>query len=64
MTDYATITGFGVMRALREVQTKAFGIQTGILGEARVLGRAFGIDPSALTEATPLLQDHMATAEA
>ena len=64
MTDYATITGFEVMRALCKVRTGAFGIQTGILGEARILGRAFGVDPTALTEATSLLQDHLAAAEA
>ena len=63
-TAYATIRGFEVMRALRKGQARAFAIQAGILGEARIVERAFGIGPCALTEAMSLLQDHLATAEA
>ena len=63
-TAYATIRGFEVMRALRKGQARAFAIQAGILGEARIVERAFGIGPCALTEAMSLLRDHLATAEA
>ena len=63
-TAYATIRGFEVMRALRKGQARAFAIQAGILGEARIVERAFGIGPCALTEAMSLLQDRLATAEA
>ena len=63
-TAYATIRGFEVMRALRKGPARAFAIQAGILGEARIVERAFGIGPCALTEAMSLLQDHLAKAEA
>ena len=62
-TAYATIKGFGVMRALRKGQARAFALQGGIIGE-----RAFGVGPCVLTEAMALLrwtiwptQNHEAT---
>ena len=50
-TAYATIKGFEVMRALRKGQARAFALQGGIIGEARIVERAFGVGPCALTEA-------------
>ena len=55
--------GFEVMRALRKGQARAFALQGGIIGEARIVERAFGVGPCALTEAMALLQDHLANAE-
>ena len=62
-TAYATIKGFEVILALRKGQAAMFAIQGGIVGEARIVERAFGIGPCALTEAMALLQDHRAGAE-
>ena len=62
-TAYATIKGFEVMRALRKGQARAFALQGGIIGEARIVERAFGVGPCALTQAMALLQDHLANAE-
>src|SRR3546814_3754795 len=50
-TSYATIKGFEVMRALRKGQARPWCLQPGIRGEVRLVERAFGIGPSALTEA-------------
>ena len=58
-TAYATIKGFEVMRALRKGQAAMFAIQSGIVGEARLVERAFGIGPCALSEAMALLQNHL-----
>ena len=63
-TAYATIRGFEVMRALRKGQARTFAIQDGIVGEARLVERAFAIGPCALTEAMTLLQNCLASAEA
>ena len=62
-TAYATIKGFEVMRALRKDQAGIFNFQGGIVGEARIIERAFGLGPCALTEAVALLQDRLANAE-
>ena len=62
-TAYATIKGFEVMRALRKDQAGIFNFQGGIVGEARIVERAFGLGPCALTEAVALLQDRLASAE-
>ena len=51
------------MRALRKGQARAFALQGGIIGEARIVERAFGVRPCALTEAMALLQDHLANTE-
>src|SRR3546814_15770830 len=50
-TAYATIKGFEAMRALRKGQARPWCLQPGIRGEVRLVERAFGIGPSALTEA-------------
>ena len=63
-TAYATIKGFEVMRALRKGQARIFNFQGGIVGEARIVERAFGVGPCALAEAMTLLQDRLANAEA
>ena len=62
-TAYATIKGFEVMRALRKGQAAAFAIQDGIVGEARIVERAFGIGPCTLPEAVAWLQNHLARAD-
>ena len=62
-TAYATIKGFEVMRALRKGQAGMFALQGGIVGEARIVERAFALGPCALTEAVALLQDRLANAE-
>ena len=63
-TAYATIKGFEVIRALRKGQAGMFALQDGIVGEARIVERAFGLGPCALTEVMALLQDRLANAEA
>ena len=64
-TAYATIKGFEVMRALRKGQAGIFALQAaGIVGEARLVERAFGLGPCALTEVMALLQNRPANAEA
>ncbi|WMN44782.1 IS6 family transposase IS6100 (plasmid) [Escherichia coli] len=60
-TAYATIKGFEVMRALRKDRL-ARCLQPGIRGEVRLVERAFGIGPSALTEAMGMLNHHFAAA--
>ena len=60
---YATIKSFEAMRALRKDQAGIFSLQGGIVGEARIVERAFGLGPGALTEAMALLQDRLANAE-
>ena len=62
-TAYATIKGFEAMRALRKGQAGLFALQDGIIGEARLVERAFGLGPCALTEVIVLLQDRLASAE-
>ena len=49
-TAYATLKGFEVMRALRKSQAEIFALQGGIVGEARIVERAFGLGPCALTD--------------
>src|SRR3546814_4800307 len=61
-TAYATIKGFEVMRALRKGQARPWCLQPGIRGELRLVERAFGIGPSALTEAMGMLNHHFAAA--
>ena len=62
-TAYATIKGFEVMRALRKGQARAFNVQGGIKGEVRMIERAFGLGPCALTEAYTVLENALAKAE-
>ena len=51
------------MRALRKGQARVFALQGDIVGEARIVERAFGLGPCALTEAILWLQDRLASAE-
>tara|TARA_X000000950_G_C13674100_1_gene561161 strand:+ start:24 stop:782 length:759 start_codon:yes stop_codon:yes gene_type:complete len=53
---YATIKGFEVMRALRKGQSRSFNLTGDINGEVRMLERAFGLGPCALTEAMSMLE--------
>ena len=57
-----TIEGFEVMRALRKGQARPWCLQPGIRGEVRLVERAFGIGPSALTEVMGMLNHHFAAA--
>ena len=62
-TAYATIKGFEVMRALRKGQGGAFALEGGIVGEAKLVERAFGLGPRALSVAVTLLQNRLANAK-
>ena len=62
-TAYAAIKGFEVMRAQRKGRARMFALQDGVLGEARIVERAFGVGPCALTEAITFLHDYLARAE-
>ena len=55
-TAFATIKGFEAMRALKKGQGGSHCIQDGVGGEVRLIERAFGIGPDALTEAVARLQ--------
>ncbi len=55
-TAYATVKGFEVMRALKKGQGCTHRLQDGIAGEVRLVERAFGLGPDALTEAIARLQ--------
>ncbi len=46
------------MRALRKRQARPRCLQPGIRGEVRLVERAFGMGPSALTEAMGMLNHH------
>ena len=52
----ATLKGFETMRMLKKGQGKAYQIQGGIQGEVRLIERAFGLGPSALTESMEWLK--------
>ena len=58
-TAYATIKGFGVMRALRTGQASAFNVTCDICGEACIVERAFGLGASALSEVVQLVSQRM-----
>ena len=62
-TAYATTKGLDVTRALRKGQARVFSLQGGIVPEARIVKRAFGVGTGALTEIMALLQDHLSGAE-
>ena len=55
--------GLRVMRALRKGQAGMLTRQSGIVGEARIVERAFGLGPCALVGAMALLQDRLTNAE-
>jgi transposase, IS6 family len=61
-TAYATIKGFEVMRALRKGQAAVFNLTRDILGEGRLIERAFGLGPCALTEALQLVGERIEAA--
>ncbi len=61
-TAYATIKGFEVMRALRKGQAAIFNLTRDILGEARLVERAFGLGACALTEAVQLVGERLEAA--
>jgi hypothetical protein len=61
-TAYATIKGFEVMRALRKGQAAIFNLTRDIVGEARLVERAFGLGPCALTEAVQLVGQRLEAA--
>ena len=52
---YATIAGSEVMRALRKGQAAILNLPRDICGEARIVERAFGLGPFALSETIALL---------
>lgn len=58
-TAYATIKGFEVMRALRKGQAAAFNLTRDILGEARMVERAFGVGDDALTDAVRFINERL-----
>jgi hypothetical protein len=59
---YATIKGFEVMRALRKGQAAIFNLTRDIVGEVRLVERAFGLGPCALTEAVELVSQQLEAA--
>lgn len=61
-TAYATIKGFEVMRALRKGQGRSFNFQGGILGEARMIERAFGLGPCAMADAHRIIERELTRA--
>jgi transposase, IS6 family len=63
-TAYATIKGFEVMRALRKGQAAIFNLTRNMKGEARLVEHAFGIGPSAFTEADQMLSAKFETSGA
>ena len=46
------------MRALRKGQARIFDVTRDIRGEARIVERAFGLGPSALSEAIQFADQH------
>ena len=56
-TAYATIKSLEVMRALRKGQARFFNLEGGIVGETRIVERAFGLGRCALTDTMASLQD-------
>jgi transposase-like protein len=61
-TAYATIKGFEVMRALKKGQGRCFNLQGDILGEVRMIERAFGLGPCALADAHTIVERELAKA--
>ena len=60
-TAYATIKGFEVMRALRKGQAAAYNPTRDMLGEARMIERAFGVGNTALADAVAFLNQSLQT---
>ncbi len=57
---YATIKGSGVMRAMRKGQAAAFNLTRDMRGEARLVERAFGVGPCALSAAMRIIEERLA----
>jgi hypothetical protein len=57
-----SVEGFEVMRALRKGQAAIFNLTRDILGEARLVERAFGLGPCALSEAVQLVTERLQAA--
>jgi transposase, IS6 family len=62
LTGRAPCEGFEVMRALRKGQAAIFNLTRDILGEARLVERAFGLGACALTEAIQLVGERLEAA--
>ena len=58
-TVCATITRFEVMRALRKGQAAIFNLTRDLLGEARLVERAFGFGACVLTDAVQLVCERL-----
>lgn len=58
-SSYSTIKRFEVMRALSKGQTGIFNFSNYVLGEARIVERAFGLGQCALAEAMSMLENHL-----
>ena len=56
---HATIKGFEVMRALRKGQAAVFNSTRDMLGEARMVERAFGVGASVPADAVTFLDDRL-----
>lgn len=54
-TAYATIKGFEIMRSLKKGQASPYQIQSGIMGEVRLVERCFNLGASVLEEAISML---------
>ncbi|OSZ43191.1 IS6 family transposase [Alcaligenes faecalis] len=61
-TDKAPSYGAAITELKRKGQARPWCLQPGIRGEVRLVERAFGIGPSALTEAMGMLNHHFAAA--
>ncbi len=56
------VKGFEVMRTLRKGQAAIFNLTRDILGEARLVERAFGLGACSLTEAVQLVGERLEAA--
>lgn len=59
---YATIKGFELMHALRKGQGRAFNMTGDIIGEKRMIERAFGVGPCVIAEAAAIIEEGLAAA--
>ena len=61
-TAYSTIKGFEVMRVLRKGQGRYFNLQGGIIDQVRMIERAFGLGPCALSKTFAMAEKELAKA--
>lgn len=61
-TAYATIKGFEVMRALRKGLGRAFNLTGDIIGEKRMIERAFGVGPCVMADAVAIIEESLVAA--